>query len=196
MILFNHLHKTGGLTVCHHLRELFSNHFQIDPRNPNRSIREFASMPESQRRGFDLVCGHRAITLRNWANPKLSPMTVLRDPVERVLSLYRFCRMHRQETWHLLCKSKPIGWCCENIGEFSNYYAKNFVESKYRYVFTSADAMIRSAGYQGVIQRINASDPVEFTDEDREAVKVANLQDIAIWESIRSRSKGGFAVIS
>jgi hypothetical protein len=56
--------------------------------------------------------------------------------------------------------------------------------------------MIRSAGYQGVIQRINASDPVEFTDEDREAVRSANLQDIAIWESIRARAKGGFAVIS
>ena len=196
MILFHLLHKTGGLTVCDHLRELYPNHFQIDPVNPNRSIREFASLPESDRFGFDCVCGHNAIALRNWVNPKLIPVTVLRDPIERVKSLYQFHRMHRSEKWHLLCKSYNLAWCCRNLSEFQNYYERKFLPhaGKFRMIFTSPESLLRTFGYQGVVRRINASTAAEYSQEDEIIAAGANGADLAIWQNIQSRAKLGRVV--
>lgn len=196
MILFHHLHKTGGLTVCHHLREMFPNYFQIDPINPNRSIREFAALPESNRFAFDCVCGHNAIALRNWANPKLIPVTVLRDPIDRVKSLYQFHRLHSREKWHLLCKSYDLAWCCRNLSEFQDYYERKFLPhaGKFRMVFTSPESLLRTFGFQGDVQRINASPPAEYSQEDEIVAAGANGADIAIWDNIRSRAKLGRAV--
>lgn len=196
MILFDHIRRCGGQTVCHHLRELHPNHYQLDPANPNRSIREFAAMPERERYSFDLVCGIGAITLRNWARPNLVPMTVLRDPVDRVLSLYRHIRTERRDHSHLLCKSYSVRRCIETVPGFSNHYARHFRPLKYRFVFTSPAALLSACGFRGEPLRLGVSEDFDHDPEGVEAVRAANALDIEIFVKIASGAKLGRATIS
>ena len=195
MILFDHLRRCGGQTVCHHLKKLHPNHFQLDPANPNRSIRQFAEMPEAERHSFALVCGQNAITLRNWAHPSLVPMAVIREPVARVLSLYRDVRTNRQDRAHLLAKAYSVRWCVENVAGFAGYYAKHFRPAKYRFVFTSPESLLRVCGFHGEIGRAGESKPFEFDAGEVDAVRAANAQDIEIWDRISAAAKLGMASV-
>jgi hypothetical protein len=191
MILYDHIRGTGGTTICHHLREKFPDHFQINPANPSRSIREFATMPPEQRHAFKLVCGQNAAALASWANPKLVAMTVLRDPVDRVLSLYKTCKASRAERWHLLCKAYSVVWCAKNVGSFSNHYQKTFRPGKFRYLFTSPTALLSTCGITGEILRLGENAPLELSQDDLDQVALANRDDIQIWERVLEASRLG-----
>jgi hypothetical protein len=187
-ILFNHLHKTGGLTVCHHLAEMNGEKaFTIDPFNPNRSIRYFASLPESDRHSYKSIAGHNAIVLAKFVHPKTLAATVLRDPVERVVSLYRFCLMHPGEFLHRICKTRSLARCVnEDVPGFRNYYAHNFNRDRYSLVSLSPEMLLRTSGYFGKIKTINRSEPFPVTDEDIAAAVAGNQVDIAIYNEIKN----------
>lgn len=196
MILFDHIRRCGGQTVCHHLKELHPNHYHLDPANPNRSIRDFAALPEQERHSFDLVCGIGAITLRNWARPNLVPITVIREPADRALSLYRHIRTDRRDHNHLLCKAYSVRWCAENVSAFSNYYARHFRPIKYRFIFTSPAALLSACGFHGEPLRLGVSEDFDHEPEDVEAVRAANALDVEIWQKIASAAKLGRATVS
>lgn len=191
MILYDHIRGTGGTTVCHHLREKFPDHFQIDPANPSRSIREFAAMPQEQRHAFKLVCGQNAASLASWANPRLVAMTVLRDPVDRALSLYKTFRASRSERWHLVCKAYSVVWCTKNIGSFANYYQKTLRPERFQFVFTSPTALLSTCGVEGEVLRLGENAPLEVSQEEINQVALANQQDMQIWESFLAASRLG-----
>lgn len=186
-ILFNHLHKTGGMAVCHHLEKIYSGKiFLIDPFNPNRSIRQFAEAPKEVRHSYAAIAGHNAIVLAKFAHPKMLVATVLRDPVERVISLYRFCLMHPDEFLHSICKTRSLARCVEeNVPGFQNYYAASFNRDQYDLVSVSPEHLLRTVGCPGVIRTINKSDPHPVTEEDIAAVIAGNQVDIAIFNETK-----------
>jgi len=195
-ILFNHLHKTGGLTVCRHLAEANGDKaFTIDPYNPNRSIRYFASLPESVRYSYKSIAGHNAIALAKFVHRRTTIATVLRDPVERVVSLYRFCLTHPGEFLHPICKTRSLARCVdEDVPGFRNYYAQNFNRDRYSLVSLSPESLLRMSGYFGEIKTINRSKPFPVTDEDIAVVIAGNQMDIAIYDEIKKQGKQMAAV--
>jgi len=190
-ILFNHLHKTGGMTVCHHLAEVNGDHaFTIDPYNPNRSIRHFASLPEEVRHSYKSIAGHNAIALSKFVHKRTAIATILRDPVERVVSLYRFCLTHPGEFLHRICKTRSLARCVnEDVSGFRNYYAQNFNRNQYNLVSLSPEMLLRTSGYFGKIKTINKSEPFPVTDEDIAAVVAGNQVDIAIYNEIKNNPR-------
>ncbi len=184
-ILFNHLHKTGGLTVCHHLAKMHgSKTFMTDPYNPGRSIAYFHRLPKKVRHSYTAVCGHNAISLAELVHPEMIFATVLREPVERVISLYRFCLTHAGEFLHSICKTRSLARCVEEVPGFSNYYAATFDRRRYGLVSLSPESLLRSAGYMGRVATINKSDRHPVTDEDIAAVVAGNQLDIAIYNEV------------
>lgn len=190
-ILFNHLHKTGGLTVCHHLAKMHPRHFQTDPKNPNRSLREFAKLSKPIRHGFTCIMGHRAVELLPWCHPRTTAITVIRDPIERLVSLYQFLRDHPNLHYHPIAKAYSLGQCCEMIGEFQNYYDRWLKLERMKYVFLSPGELLQAMGYQGEVQRLNRSTPAVVTDEDLRIARERNADDLRIWNAIQGRAKLG-----
>lgn len=162
--------------------------FLIDPFNPNRSIRQFAAMPEEERHSFMAVCGHNAIILSKFVHPNMQAATVLRDPIDRVVSHYRFCRTHSREFLHPICRTRSLAQCCREIPQFQNYYASNFNPNAYRIVAFSPESLLRTIGYSGDVERINRSNQYEVTDEDLEAADEANREDTRIYVEMQQRA--------
>lgn len=195
MILYDHIRSTGGQAIIHHLKQKFPNHYEISRSQPSRSIREFAAMDEPTRHSFESVFGPNAASLRSFVNPKMASVTVLRHPVDRVLSYYRANRFDKSEKWHVVCKSRSVVWCCKNMGHFSNHYAKTFDASKYRFVFLSPESMLRTCGIEGDIESIGMTQPMDFSEEEIEQVSLANRADLDIWNWISSSAKMGMVQV-
>lgn len=92
-LVFLHIPKTGGTT----LREILKREF-----DPARTLTlasdseaewdRFWAMEQGERDEFDLVVGHTPFGLHEGLRPGARYVAMLRDPVERVISHYRFIR--------------------------------------------------------------------------------------------------------
>ena len=93
-ILFDHLPKCGGSSLNAYLIAGFSNQkrFTIDGANPSTSVEEFKALPEEIRYEYSLINGHLANRLIEYANPECLKVTILREPVERIISLYYYIK--------------------------------------------------------------------------------------------------------
>jgi hypothetical protein len=99
---FVHVMKTGGRTLLHHLRD----NFQPDEMYPSPEldirldgdtvdiwhharISRVLSIPRERRRRIRIYSGHYPYVVSTLVGDDLTTMTVLRDPVERSISLMR-----------------------------------------------------------------------------------------------------------
>ena len=182
------MHKTGGLTVCHHLNEMYGwCGFFINPYFPEHSIEYFKSLPKYVRYSYRAIYGHQAIQLLPFVHPDTLAASLLRDPVSRVVSLYKFCLTHQFELHNAFCRTHTLAQCVEQIPEFGNYYSDNFDPDAYDRVFLSPEELLRHIGFTGDVVTINKSNPQLITDDDIAAVIEGNQLDIAIYDQVKAR---------
>jgi len=88
--LFDHLPKCGGSTLKKYLRLQYPKRkiFSIDGRNPPKSVELFKNFSQKKRYSYDLVEGHQAHYLINYIHPDSLKITVLRNPIDRIISHY------------------------------------------------------------------------------------------------------------
>lgn len=91
-LVFLHLPKTGGTTLHHH----FSEHFAPEEICPER-FSNLAEVPAEAMMRYRYFSGHFYFSDLRFIPGPLYIVTVLRDPVERVLSTYYFWKRHRPE---------------------------------------------------------------------------------------------------
>jgi hypothetical protein len=90
-VLFEHIPKCGGATVTHYLKSQCVDNKIFSIRGDTRkSINNFKSLPEEKRYSYDLVLGHGAHKLIKYAHPEVLKATILREPVERIISHYYY----------------------------------------------------------------------------------------------------------
>lgn len=101
-LLFEHIPKCGGTSVKEYLKSHYtpSKIFEIDGMNVEHSLDEFRSMSDSERCSFDLLLGHGAHKLRHLFHAEIKRLTILRDPVERIVSHYFFARQSPRHYLH------------------------------------------------------------------------------------------------
>ena len=93
-IIFLHIPKTGGTGVTKHL----SRFFQADKVYQGRTMLDYLKMKPEHLVNYDFLRGHIFYHYIG-SNPEFANyqlITLLRHPVERVISLYRFWRSHPQ----------------------------------------------------------------------------------------------------
>jgi hypothetical protein len=91
-LVFLHIGKTAGSTLHAIIERQFAPEVTHDlPRiAPPRSIQEFFKLPESERRRIRLLKGHMPFGLHKYLSVPATYITMLRDPVDRFISLYYF----------------------------------------------------------------------------------------------------------
>lgn len=100
-LLFVHIPKTAGTAV----RTLFERRFDSErlallyDRPPGMPLTQFLEVPQFARDRFQAVVGHFAFGLHHFITKPVRYITFLRDPVERVVSLY-YHNVHRASRHH------------------------------------------------------------------------------------------------
>jgi len=131
-ILFDHLPKCGGssLNVYLSLHYPRKKTFSIDGWAPAESIDKFKNLSQNKRHGYDLVKGHFAHELLDYVHPDCFKVTVLREPVDRIISHYFYAK--RTPGHYLYPKIVERGMSLEEYatsglsGELRNWYTTHF----------------------------------------------------------------------
>src|SRR3982750_3945870 len=93
-LLFLHIPKAGGTTLHRIIERQFAPAvtFSINGMTPSQSIKEFIDLPAERREQIRLLKGHMPYGLHKYLSVPATYITMLRDPVDRVVSHYYFVR--------------------------------------------------------------------------------------------------------
>jgi hypothetical protein len=91
-IIFLHIPKSGGITLHRILERHFRRPERFRVRAPRmaESIRWFAEVPEERRRQMRLIWGHVSFGIHEFVPRTSTYVTLLRNPVKRVISHYLY----------------------------------------------------------------------------------------------------------
>jgi hypothetical protein len=131
-VLFDHLPKCGGTTVTRYLRLNYARRvvFQTDGRRPANSVAKFRLLPKAERYRYRLVSGHGAHRLLDYVHPDTLAVTILRDPIQRVISHYYYVRQAKQHYLHRAIVEGGVtleGYVSSGLSaEVRNWYTTHF----------------------------------------------------------------------
>ncbi len=108
-LIFLHVPKTAGTT----LRGVLAKRYRDDRsfvigNDINADIRRLTRMDAAARHRIELLMGHMSFGLHRWLAPGARYVTIIRDPVERVLSEYRFLKTNPRHPFHSRVKKMSL----------------------------------------------------------------------------------------
>ena len=131
-ILFDHLPKCGGSSLNTYLAAHYPMRktFSINGLNPNASVEQFKRLPQARRHGYDLINGHLANALLNCVHPDCLKITMLREPVDRIISHYYYVRRTPTHYLHETVTASGMGLADYAVSglseELRNWYTAHF----------------------------------------------------------------------
>jgi len=131
-ILFDHLPKCGGSALNAYLKAHYPRRrtFATDGYTPIVSVDEFKKLPERKRYSYDLVKGHLAHELLDFVHPECVKVTVLREPVERIVSHYYYAKRNPAHYLHGKIHDSDMGleeYASSDLsGELRNWYTTHY----------------------------------------------------------------------
>ncbi len=105
-LIFLHIPKTGGTTVRSIMERLYEKNalFTVYDDSPSHnSMSDLDSLSSEARKSIQIYCGHVSYGFHRPAGVKPNYLTLLRHPIERVLSFY-----HHTMTYDPEWKDKPV----------------------------------------------------------------------------------------
>jgi Galactose-3-O-sulfotransferase len=94
-LIFLHIPKTGGTTLYKILQQHYSLAETLNLDGPQSHIAQFRALPATQRVRYRLIRGHLHFGLHRLIPTASTYITLLRNPIERLLSFYCYARSHR-----------------------------------------------------------------------------------------------------
>lgn len=93
-VIFLHIPKAGGMTLNRILEQRYPREqiYSLEREKPRQAIERFKALPESERARYRLLKGHVLYGLHEAVPRPSMYITILRDPVERVISQYYYAR--------------------------------------------------------------------------------------------------------
>ena len=101
-LIYVHIPKTAGTTMRQVLRSAVGEDFYLVRGGPDRDVRdaaaEFRDLPPERRRTVRALMGHVPYGAHEWLEQESCYATMLRDPVERIVSMYYYIRSGAKES--------------------------------------------------------------------------------------------------
>lgn len=150
-VLFEHVPKAAGSTLNDILRKQYdpARIYFINGANPKASLDAFKRLASGERRGFDLIAGHWAYQLREYARTDCAGITMLREPVDRIASHYHYVLRHPKHYLFAEVTRRQMGlleYATSGIsGELENYMTWVFSKRSHEELRRSPDRAIQLA---------------------------------------------------
>lgn len=98
-VIFLHMPKAAGSTLNQVIERQYpaGSVFAIGSGRQAAALETFKSLPWPERRKIRVLRGHIGFGLHDYLRPPVSYITILRDPVDRVLSHYYYLRLHLEK---------------------------------------------------------------------------------------------------
>lgn len=131
-VVFDHLPKCGGSSINKYLTSSFpiKRTYAINGSNPHKSVEIFLNLNTKKRYGAKLVYGHLANKLFDVANPESIRATVLREPIDRIISHYYYVKRNKDHYLYKKIEEENIQlseYCYHDLsGELQNWYVTHF----------------------------------------------------------------------
>lgn len=108
-LIFLHIPRTGGTTLTRIARRQYPANqiYMIDSRDPAGSAAALSSLPWFAREQLSLVAGHAAFGVHHQVGSGRY-ITLIRDPVQRVLSHYRYAQQRSEHPLHDLARTMTL----------------------------------------------------------------------------------------
>jgi 2-polyprenyl-3-methyl-5-hydroxy-6-metoxy-1,4-benzoquinol methylase len=108
-LIFLHIPRTGGTTLTRIARRQYpaAQIYMIDSRDPVGSTVALESLPWFARGRLSLIAGHASFGVHRYTGGG-TYFTLVRDPVARVLSHYRYAQQRSEHPMHALARSMTL----------------------------------------------------------------------------------------
>jgi hypothetical protein len=109
-IIFLHIPKASGSTLHNIIERQYPSEviYSIDGLNVRDSTNQFKALPEEQRREIKVLKGHMSFGLHEYLPRPSTYITMLRDPIDRVISHYYYVIRNPQHQLHKQVKDENL----------------------------------------------------------------------------------------
>jgi hypothetical protein len=110
MLLFLHIPKAAGSTLNKIIERQYPARsiYKIDTEEPQRSMDEFKALPPTAKAQLKVLLGHMPFGFHQYFTQPTTYITILRDPVDRIVSMYFYILRHKKHYLHKELTSRNI----------------------------------------------------------------------------------------
>lgn len=166
-VVFLHIPKTAGTTLNRIIDKQYSPFaiYTVDPFQLSATVERFQRLPEKRRRRLQVVRGHFPYGIHQFLPQGATYITMLRDPVARVLSAYYFVLRRPLNPMHRRVKKERLGVadCLRLFPRLRNVQCKYIAgveetaESDERLLEMAKENLLNSFSIVGISERFEES---------------------------------------
>ncbi len=179
-IVFDHIPKCAGTTVFSYLKKYYPYRLTYETLASHDFVNKFKQYSIKKRNQYKFITGHLAFLLADYASPDTLLVTIIREPIDRIISHYFYVKDKKNPKLYqkvFVENNISLKDYCAMIesDELSNYYVKRYSGWNNKRIESFPEGAINKA-YNNIITKYNH---VGFQDKIEEfmvkLIEISNL---------------------